>query len=127
MDATPISYKLAALVIGLYGLLSVVGGIMGYVKAGSVASAATGVPFGLILLLFAWGVFEKPVWSLSGAIVVALLILGFFGSNLIKNLDKFGEYLPTSAGIRAVGMVAGGLLVVIAAAIALASKSTPTP
>jgi uncharacterized membrane protein (UPF0136 family) len=122
MDSVPVAYKVAAVVIDLYGLVSLVGGIMGYLKAGSVASAAAGVPSGILLLIFGIFVLQRASWALIGAIVVALAVGGFFTSNLLKHTDNLGAFLQSSAGPRTLGMAVGGLVVIIVAAVALATS-----
>jgi uncharacterized membrane protein (UPF0136 family) len=123
----PTTYKVAAGVTALYGLLALVGGVMGYVFGNSRASLATGVPSGVLLLVCALSVFRQPTWSLVGAIVVALAVGGFFASKVIGNLDRFSEFLHSSAGPRSLALVVGGILVVVASAIALATGTTPAP
>lgn len=114
---------IAAILIGLYGLASIVGGLIGYFKAGSTASVAAGVPAGVILLVCAAGCyFQRPVPALAGAIIVSLALVGFFGSKVVSHMDKLGEFVQSPAGPRTVAMLVGGLLVIIASAAALASR-----
>jgi uncharacterized membrane protein (UPF0136 family) len=116
-------YKVAATIIALYGVLSMVGGIIGYVKAHSTASLVTGVPLGAILVLSAIGIFYVPRPALVGAMVVALLIGGFFGSKLVKGAGDLSGFIASSAGPRTVAMTAGALIVIAVSAIALAGGS----
>src|SRR5438094_177884 len=120
MEMVPTSYKVAAGVMALYGLASLVGGILGYLKAGSGASLAAGVPAGILLLICALGTFQRPLPSLIGAIVVALAVGGFFASNLIRHLNDLGAFVHDPAGPRTFAMFGGGLLVILTSAIALA-------
>lgn len=114
-------YKVAATIIALYGVLSMVGGIIGFVKAHSTASIATGVPAGALLVLSAVSVFYAPRPALVVAIVVAVLIGGFFGSKLVAAAGNFGGFIASSAGPRTLAMTAGALIVIAVSAIALAS------
>ena len=116
-------YKVAATIIALYGVLSMVGGIIGYVKAHSTASLATGVPFGAILVVSAIGIFYAPRPALIAAIVVSLLIGGFFGSKLVTNLSDLRGFIASSAGPRTLAMTTGAVIVIVVSAIALASGS----
>jgi len=118
-------YKVAATIIALYGMLSMVGGIIGYVKAHSTASLVTGVPAGAILVLSAIGIFYAPRAALVAAIVVALLIGGFFGSKLVKAAGDLSGFMASSAGPRTLAMTAGALIVITMSAIALAGASGP--
>jgi uncharacterized membrane protein (UPF0136 family) len=122
MNALPLTEKVATIVMALYGLACLAGGIIGYLKAGSTASLAAGVPSGILLLLCAAGMFWQPVWSLIGAVIVTLAVGGFFTSNLVKHWDEIGTW---SGGPRTIAMAAGGLLVLITAGIALATRGQP--
>jgi uncharacterized membrane protein (UPF0136 family) len=119
MGEVPMAYKVAAVVIGLYGLLSLVGGIIGYAKAGSIPSLAAGAPAGIILLASCYGAFQKAGWSLPVAIVVAVLVGGFFAFNLAKHSADIGEFISSSAGPRTVAMFAGAIVVIASSVAAL--------
>jgi uncharacterized membrane protein (UPF0136 family) len=71
---------MTALVVLLYGILVAVGGVMGYVKAGSVASLVSGGGAGLILLGASVAMMRGSYalgWWIS--LFVALLLLARFG------------------------------------------------
>jgi len=71
---------MTALIVLLYGILVAVGGVMGYVKAGSVASLVSGGGAGLILLASSIAMMRGSYalgWWIS--LFVALLLLGRFG------------------------------------------------
>lgn len=71
---------MTALIVLLYGILVAVGGVMGYVKAGSVASLISGGGAGLILLGASVAMMRGSYalgWWIS--LFVALLLLGRFG------------------------------------------------
>ncbi len=127
MDSVPTAYKVAAGIMALYGLASMVGGVIGYLKAGSVPSLAAGVPAGIILLVCVGFVFRQPTPALVGGIVVAVLVGGFFGSKLLPNLSRLGAFLQESAGPRTLAMFAGGVVVIVACAVALASRPSAGP
>lgn len=67
-------------VLWVYIVLMVLGGVMGFVKAGSKASLIASVTFGAILSLFALDLlpFRHHVW-------VLLFLLVFFGMRLAKS------------------------------------------
>jgi uncharacterized membrane protein (UPF0136 family) len=130
MANTPTIYRIAALIIALYGLLCLVGGIIGYVKATSIASLATGGVAGVLLVVCAAGLFDYPDYStpsLLGAIVVSVFIGSFFGHKLLANASKLAEFMSSSAGPRTLALTIGALLVIIIAAIALAARPGPPP
>jgi len=70
----------AQTVLWVYIVLMVIGGVMGFVKAGSKASLIASVAFGAILSLFALNIlpFRHHIW-------VLLFLLIFFGMRLVKS------------------------------------------
>ena len=66
--------------------------------------------------------FYVPTVSLSGAIVIAVALLGKFVPSL---LSQRGESLTTFKGMVPLIMVIGGVLVIIVAALALATRARP--
>jgi uncharacterized membrane protein (UPF0136 family) len=70
----------AQTVLWVYIVLMVMGGVMGFVKAGSKASLIASVTFGAILSLFALNIlpFAYHIW-------VLLFLLIFFGMRLAKS------------------------------------------
>ena len=75
---------LAVVVVGLYGLFTVVGGIIGYVKAKSKASLVAGVVSGVILLACAYGMRRASPAAAMGSALVALLLGARFMSTWIR-------------------------------------------
>jgi uncharacterized membrane protein (UPF0136 family) len=112
MDKISLSALVAMLLAGLYGLTSLIGGIIGYVKADSKASLIAGGVSGLLLLIFAAGALKIPVVSLAGAIIVALALAGRFAPKALGLAEKAGgpvDYI----------MTIGAALVIISSALAL--------
>jgi uncharacterized membrane protein (UPF0136 family) len=104
--------KSAAAAAGLYGLVALIGGIIGFVSAGSVASLVAGGLSGLVLLASAVFVARGSRVALIVALVVSVALVGRFAST-------FGGASGPSA--IAIIMVLGGLIVLVASALALAS------
>jgi uncharacterized membrane protein (UPF0136 family) len=102
--------KIAASAAGLYGLVALVGGIMGFVKAGSLASLIAGGLSGLVLIACSLLVPRKPGVALTVALVVSLALVGRFA-------PKLGG--PDGPSPVALVMVLGGLAVLIASGVAL--------
>jgi uncharacterized membrane protein (UPF0136 family) len=98
--------KIAASAAGLYGLIALTGGVIGFVKASSVASLIAGGISGLLLLTCAFFIPRQPKRALIGALVVSLGLLGRFLPNVAK-------------GAVALVMVLGGVLVLAACVNAL--------
>jgi uncharacterized membrane protein (UPF0136 family) len=67
-------------IVALYGLLILVGGIIGHIKAGSTASLVMGVVFGLLLLLSSGAMFSKKYFKkgVYSALILTLILDAFF-------------------------------------------------
>jgi uncharacterized membrane protein (UPF0136 family) len=80
----------------LFGLLTIAGGVIGCVKAGSTASLVAGSVSGLLLLAAGFLLPARPTAALLLGGIVSLLLIGYF-------LPKFfasGKLMP--AGMMAV-------------------------
>jgi uncharacterized membrane protein (UPF0136 family) len=104
------SRKLAASAAGLYGLIALTGGIIGFVKAGSLASLIAGGISGLLLIACAAFVSRKPKPALIVALVVSIGLLGRF-------LPKVSG--PEGLSAIALVMALGGFLVAVACVVAV--------
>lgn len=105
------SLKVPALLIAVYGLIALIGGTIGFVKAGSLASLLAGGGSGLVLLLAAGIVAKKPDSARVGlilALVVSVLLIG-----------RFASTLRGGASPVALVMITGGLVALVAAALGL--------
>jgi len=116
------SLRAPAALIAVYGLVALIGGTIGFVKAGSVASLIAGGGSGVILLVAAALVAKKPdgtATAQSGlassaragliiALVMSLLLIG-----------RFASTLRGGASPVAIVMISGGLVVLVASAMAL--------
>ena len=106
----------------LYGLTSIAGGTLGYVRKNSIPSLAAGAACGLILLLCGVGIFKGPkvaFLSLLGAMLVSLALVGFFVYDSLKHWDNLGAFFQDTLGETALVMMTGGLLVLILSLMAL--------
>ncbi|MEP6699305.1 MAG: TMEM14 family protein [Verrucomicrobiota bacterium] len=92
----------------IFGLLTIVGGIIGFVKAGSTASIVAGSISGILLLIAAFILPAQIVTGLAIAAIVSLLLAGQFVPKFIKT----GHMMP--AGLMSILSVIG-LIVAIAA------------
>jgi len=80
----------------VFGLLTIAGGVMGYMKAGSTASLIAGSISGLLLLVAAFLLPAQATAGLALGGIVSLLLIGYF-------LPKFfasGKMMP--AGMMSV-------------------------
>lgn len=94
---------IAKIAVILYGLLSIVGGVIGYKTAGSKVSLISGGISGVLLLVGGIASFLGQSWGLILAtIITAILIIVF-----IARLLKTKKFMP--AGL----MIMGGVIVLI--------------
>ncbi len=92
----------------IFGLLTIVGGVMGYVKAGSTASIIAGAISGIALIVAAWLLPGNVVLGLVIAALVSILLAGRF----IPAFMKTGKIMP--AGLMAVLSVIGVIVAIVA-------------
>ncbi|MCS6849979.1 MAG: TMEM14 family protein [Gemmataceae bacterium] len=126
MNCCPAAHKLAAVVIGVYGLLTLGGGIWGYVSKGSKASLIAGVVAGVVLLLCVAGTAWSPRVSFSVAVLVALALLVQFAPKVWEHRNELYDFAATGPGRTAVLMTGGGLMTVLAALYGLLTRAGPT-
>ena len=92
----------------IFGALTIVGGIVGYVKAGSVASIIAGSITGVLLLVAAFLLPEHRMVGLATALIVSLLLAAQF----IPKLLRTGTVMP--AGIMSLLSVIGIIVGLVA-------------
>ncbi len=85
----------------IFGLLTIAGGVMGYVKAGSTASLIAGGISGLLLLVAAFLLPSHAVAGLVLALLVSLLLAGRF----LPAFFKSGKMMPS--GVMALLSILG--------------------
>jgi uncharacterized membrane protein (UPF0136 family) len=91
----------------VFGALTIIGGIVGYVKAGSVASIVAGSITGVLLLVAAFLLPEHRMVGLATALIVSLLLAAQF----IPKLLRTGRIMP--AGIMSLLSVIGIIVVIV--------------
>jgi uncharacterized membrane protein (UPF0136 family) len=108
--ALPIALMIGAAKIYfiIFGILTIAGGIIGYVKAGSTASIIAGSISGVLLVLAGWLMPEHRAAGLVVALVVSLLLAAQF----IPKFFRTFKVMP--AGLMSV-LSAIGIIVAIAA------------
>jgi len=92
----------------IFGALTIVGGIVGYLKAGSVASIIAGSITGVLLLVAAFLLPEHRMAGLATALIVSLLLAAQF----IPKLLRTGTVMP--AGIMSLLSVIGVIVGIVA-------------
>src|SRR5205814_3281778 len=91
----------------VFGALTVIGGIVGYIKAVSVASIIAGSITGLLLLVAAFLLPEHSTIGLATALIVSLLLAAQFVPKFLLS----GRVMP--AGIMAILAVIGIIAAII--------------
>ncbi len=92
----------------IFGLLTIVGGVIGYVRAGSMASIIAGSISGILLLVAAFLLPGNVVAGLAIAAVVSVLLAGRF----VPAFMKTGGFMP--AGMMSILSVIGIVMAVVA-------------
>ena len=92
----------------IFGLLTIVGGVIGYVKAGSTASIVAGSISGIALLVAAYLLPGNVVAGLAVAGIVSILLAARF----IPAFMKTGKVMP--AGMMAVLSLIGVIMAIVA-------------
>jgi uncharacterized membrane protein (UPF0136 family) len=92
----------------IFGLLTIVGGVIGYVKAGSTASIIAGAISGIALIVAAYLLPGNVVLGLIIAGLMSLLLAGRF----IPAFIKTGKVMP--AGLMAILSAVGVVMAIVA-------------
>lgn len=97
--------KAPSIISMIYGVLLILGGVMGFVMGKSVPSLVSGVGGGVLCLIAGRGFAQRQSWALPLAVVVAIGVAIFFGQG-IGNEDA-------KKRSRAIGMTALSALTVV--------------
>jgi uncharacterized membrane protein (UPF0136 family) len=101
MDATKIYFL-------VFGALTIIGGIIGYVKAGSVPSIVAGAITGVLLLVAGSLLPQHRAAGLATALVVSLLLAAQF----VPKFFRTGKIMP--AGLMSILSVIGLIVAIVA-------------
>lgn len=101
MDATAIYFL-------VFGALTIIGGIIGYVKAGSLPSIIAGTITGILLLVAGWILPNNRTAGLAIAFIVSLLLAAQFVPKMIRT----AKMMP--AGLMSILSVIGIVVAIVA-------------
>jgi uncharacterized membrane protein (UPF0136 family) len=104
----PQSMDLTKIYFILFGVLTIAGGIVGYVKAGSVASIIAGSITGVLLLVAAFLLTDHRGVGLAIALVISLLLAVQFVPKFLQT----GRVMP--AGMMSILSVIGVIAAIVA-------------
>src|SRR5262249_53292363 len=107
-NAATFQMEAARIYFIIFGLLTIAGGIVGYVKAGSVASIVAGAITGGLLLVAAFLLPEHRVAGLATALIISFLLAAQFVPKFVRT----GRVMP--AGIMSVLSVIGFIAAIVA-------------
>ncbi len=92
----------------VFGILMIAGGVVGYVKAGSVASIIAGSITGVLLLVAAFLLPEHRAIGLATAFIISLLLAAQF----VPKFMRTGKVMP--AGMMSILSVVGVIAAIVA-------------
>jgi len=92
----------------IFGALTIIGGVIGYVKAGSLPSIIAGAITGVLLLVAGWILPANRAAGLVVGLVVSLLLAGQFVPKFIRT----GKVMP--AGLMSILSVIGIVMAILA-------------
>ncbi|WP_375506383.1 TMEM14 family protein [uncultured Nostoc sp.] len=88
-----------------YGILAIVGGIIGYIQARSKVSLLSGSISGLLLLLAAYFQLQGQTWGSILALIVTAVLVVVFGFRLAKTRKFMPAGLMTILGMLALAVM----------------------
>ena len=100
--------QIAQVVLGIYGILLIVGGVMGMVKAGSRVSMIAGGIAGVVALVSLWISLSDPATGFLVGALLALLLTGMF----VNRFMATRKFMP--AGMVLIMSLAVGILLLLA-------------
>jgi uncharacterized membrane protein (UPF0136 family) len=99
--------KVNAIIVLVYGILLCLGGLMGFIKAGSFISLMMGSLFGIIAIVAAIALFKKNRRGALVALVLSLILDAFFTYRYMLS----GNFMP------------GGLMSILSLIVLLSSAT----
>ena len=88
-----------------YGILAMIGGIIGYIKANSQVSLFSGIISGLLLILAAYFQIQGQAWALILAVLVTGILVIFFALRLAKTRKFMPAGLMVILGVLALTLM----------------------
>ncbi|MEH2000697.1 MAG: TMEM14 family protein [Nostoc sp.] len=88
-----------------YGILAIVGGIIGYIQARSRVSLLSGTISGLLLIIGAFFQLQGQTWGSILAVIVTAILVVVFTIRLVKTRKFMPAGLMTILGMLALGVM----------------------
>ena len=102
--------SVATIVAGLYGVFSLVGGVIGYLKAKSLASLVAGSVSGALLLACAYGMHQGSRAASTGALLIALALGGRFAGTWRRTHRLMPDLLMVLLSLATIAAVGARLV-----------------
>lgn len=93
--------KMTGYIVLVYGLLVIIGGVIGFAKANSVPSLVMGASFGIVLAICGWAILKGSTISIYVAALFALLLTCFFAYRYLSSYIFMPAGLMTILSIAA--------------------------
>ncbi|MEH2146607.1 TMEM14 family protein [Nostoc sp.] len=97
--------NLSILAAFAYGILAIVGGIIGYIQARSRVSLLSGSISGFLLILAAYFQLQGQTWGAILAVLVTAILVVFFAFRLAKTRKFMPAGLMTILGMLALAVM----------------------
>ncbi len=97
--------KLGIIAALVYGILALIGGIVGYIQASSKVSLISGTISGLLLIFAAFLQLQGQAWGLIVAAFVTAALVVFFALRLAKTRKFMPAGLMTILGVLALALM----------------------
>ncbi|AFY50110.1 small integral membrane protein [Nostoc sp. PCC 7524] len=93
-----------------YGMLAIIGGIIGYLQANSQVSLLSGTVSGLLLIATAYFQLQGQTWALIVAISITAILVVFFALRLARTRKFMPAGLMTILGMLALTVMVNQLV-----------------
>ncbi|MEA5582216.1 TMEM14 family protein [Nodularia harveyana UHCC-0300] len=95
----------------VYGILAMIGGIIGYIQANSQVSLVSGVISGLLLLVAGYFQIQGESWALIVAVLVTVILVIFFALRFAKTRKFMPGGLMVILGMLALALMVHQLII----------------
>jgi uncharacterized membrane protein (UPF0136 family) len=101
--------KFLPTVLIVYGIINIVGGVVGFAMAGSPASLIAGGTAGVLIVLCGVAAKNKPALAYRSAAILTLILLGFWVFRIVE-LNNEGRSIMMALGNTILAIMVFGLL-----------------